>query len=236
MARRTLRIPPTWSFGDLLQHLGRIPPERIRVHPAPGTATEKDLLDIQAREDRLYELVDGVLVEKAMGFRESFLAVFLARRLGDFADAHDLGIVVGADGAVRLGEGLVRIPDVAFIAWDRLPGKRIPDAPVPDLAPDLAVEVLSENNTKEEMERKLRDYFFAGVRLVWLVDPDRRVVDVCTAPDQCVRLQEGQPLGGGDVLPGLSLSLKQLFAQLHRPGEPRKKSAGRKNGRKGNCR
>ena len=75
MARRTPRFPPTWNVADLIEHLGRIPPQRIRVYPAPGTATEQDVIDIQDREDRLYELVDGVLVEKAMGFRESFLAV-----------------------------------------------------------------------------------------------------------------------------------------------------------------
>ncbi|HKI32460.1 MAG TPA: Uma2 family endonuclease, partial [Gemmataceae bacterium] len=174
MARRTSRFPPTWNMSDLIEHLGRIPAQRIRVFPAPGTATEKDVIEIQAREDRLYELVDGVLVEKAKGFRESLLAVLLIRRIGDFAERHDLGIVAGPDGTVRLARGLVRIPDCAFFDWHRLPGKMIPAEPIPDLAPDLAIEVLSESNTKGEMERKLKDYFFAGVRLVWLVDPKTR--------------------------------------------------------------
>ena len=114
--------------------------------------------------------------------------------------------------------GLVRIPDVAFISWERLPGKVVvPDEAIPDLAPDLAVEVLSEGNTKEEMERKLKDYFFAGVRLVWYIDLKKRTAEVYTSPDQGVTLTEGQTLDGGEVLPGFRLPLRQLFALLAPP-------------------
>lgn len=234
MARRTSRLPPTWNLADLIEHLGGIPPQRIRIHPAPGTATEKDVIDIEAREDRLCELIDGVLVEKAMGFRESHLAVVIIQALANFVRGNDLGIVTGADGTIRLARGLVRIPDCAFFAWQRLPGKAIPDEPIPDLAPDLAIEVLSESNTKEEMERKLKDYFFAGVRLVWLVDPQTRAADVYTAPDQRVRLEMGQSLEGGDVLPGFILSLRELFA-LPGSGGQKKRTRG-KNGKKANGR
>ena len=73
---------------------------------------------------------------------------------------------------VWLFRGLVRIPDVAFTSWERLPGRRVPPEPIPELAPDLAVEVLSQSNTEAEMTRKRGEYFAAGVRLVWLVDPD----------------------------------------------------------------
>jgi Uma2 family endonuclease len=234
MARRTSRLPRTWNMADLIEHLGGIPPHRIRVHPAPGTATEKDVTEIDAHEDRLCELIDGVLVEKAMGFRESFLTLLLARLLGNFIAEHDLGILTGADGTIRLARGLVRIPDCAFFAWDRLPGRRIPAEPIPDLAPDLAIEVLSESNTKAEMQRKLKDYFFAGVRLVWLVDPEKRIVDVYTAPDQVVRLTGGQSLDGGDVLPGFGLPLKELFelpGSGARKGRPRGKNGKKSNGR-----
>jgi Uma2 family endonuclease len=231
MARKTPRFPRTWNLAELIEHLGRVPLERIRAYPAPGTATEKDVIEIQAREDRLCELIDGVLVEKAMGFRESFLAPDLGRHLGNFASSHDLGIVTGSDGTIRLARGLVRIPDCAFFAWERLPGRAVPDEPIPDLAPDLAIEVLSDSNTKQEMERKLKDYFFAGVRLVWLIDPEKRIADVYTAPDQRVRLKEGQSLSGGDVLPGFTLPLTELFARLGKPANGGKRRGPRgKNG------
>lgn len=98
-----------------------MPAWRIRNVPAPGTATEQDVIDIEAHEDRLCELVDGVLVEKVVGYYESFLAGVLLRRLGDFVDAHHLGVVTGEGGMMRLFPGLVRIPDVAFASWKEFP-------------------------------------------------------------------------------------------------------------------
>jgi Uma2 family endonuclease len=201
------------TLADLLEQLGDIPPSRIRLQPPPGKATENDLLALHKRRGKLLcELVDGVLVDKAMGIKESLLAVLLIKLLGNFLDKHDLGILLGADGALRLTPGLVRIPDVSFISWDRLPGREIPDAPIPDLAPDLAVEVLSKGNTRKEMKRKVAEYFGAGVHLVWLVDPKNQIVDVYTAPDEVRRLVVRQTLDGGELLPGFTLPLRKLFA------------------------
>jgi Uma2 family endonuclease len=186
----------------------------VRLRPAPGKATEADVLRIHRREKRLYELVDGVLVEKVMGLPESALALDVAYLLRAFLARHDLGFLAGADGTLRLMPGLVRIPDVSFISWAQLPRRERPKEPIPDLALDLAVEVLSEGNTLREMERKVREYFFSGTRLVWLVDPAGRSVQVYTAPDRSAVLTAGQVLDGGDVLPGLALSLEQVFANL----------------------
>jgi Uma2 family endonuclease len=201
------------TVADLLEKLGGVPPERVRLKPPPGTATEEDLLEIQRREKRNCELIDGVLVEKPLGYRESMLAAWIIMLMADYFRQHDVGTVAGADGAVRLMAGLVRIPDISFIAWDRLPGREVPDTPILGLAPDLAVEVLSRGNTPKEMSLKLREYFLAGVRLVWLVDPRKRTVRVYTAPDQSTRLTEGQALDGGDVLPGLRLPLREVFGR-----------------------
>jgi Uma2 family endonuclease len=87
------------------------------------------------------------------------------------------------------------------------------------LAPDLAVEVLSAGNTPGEMARKRQEYFAAGVRLVWLVDPEARPVEVFTAPEQPTILHEEHTLEGGAVLPGLALPLRELFAELDRQGD-----------------
>jgi len=114
------------SLADLLEQLGGISPKRVRFRPAPGTATEKDVLAIHDHEDRLYELVHGVLVEKAIGFRESLLAGMLIEILGGFVRARNLGLVTAPDSTMRLAPGLVRIPDVAFISWDRFPNRRVP--------------------------------------------------------------------------------------------------------------
>jgi Uma2 family endonuclease len=138
--------------------------------------------------------------------------------LSAFVVPRNLGSVSGADGTLRLFPGLVRIPDVAFIAWDRVPGGTIPEEPIPDLVPDLAIEVLSASNTPGEMARKRREYFAAGIRLAWMVEPQTRTVTVFTGPDQSRTLNESQTLDGGEVLPGFALPLRDLFAELDRQG------------------
>lgn len=207
---------PLETLAELVEQLGGIPLSRIRLQPAPGTATEADVVALEQREKRLCELVDGVLVEKAMGFKEACLAGALLALLRDFVVPRNLGLVSGADGMVRLFPNLIRIPDVAFVAWDRIPGGRMPADAVPHLVPDLAVEVLSAGNTDAEMARKRLEYFRAGVRLVWLVDPEARTISVYTAPEQSRRLDEGQLLDGGDVLAGFAVPIRSVFAELDR--------------------
>jgi Uma2 family endonuclease len=209
-----IEAPPKFqTVADLLHQLGDIPPGRVRLRPTPGEATERDLIKPDVK---LCELIDGTLVEKTMGAVESILNMDFGAFLVVFVKRHRLGIVLGADGMVRLMPGQVRLPDLAFISWDRLPGRKMPTTPILDLAPDLAVEVLSKGNTKAEMKRKLREYFDAGVRLVWLIDPRTRTVLVHTSPKASKKLGQGQDLDGGDVLPGFALSLAELFECLDR--------------------
>lgn len=218
----TTALPPTppatvETVADLIEQLGGISPSRIRMRPLPGTATEQDLIDIEARENRLFELVDGTLVEKGLEYRESLLAVFLARVIGTFVEARRLGLVSGADGFMRLTARRIRIPDVAYVSWTNIPGGRVPEAPIPNLVPDLAVEVLSESNTRKEMAMKRREYLGNGGRIVWEVDPVDRVVAVYSnpeVPDEATTLRGTDTLDGGEVLPGFSLALHDLFAVL----------------------
>ncbi len=217
MSLATLAPPAFVTMADLLDLLGHIPPERIRMQPPPGTATEADVIAIHAREKRLCELVDGVLVEKPTGYEESRLAMEIGYVLVGFLRDHDLGTVAGEGGMMRLVAGLVRIPDVSFVLWEHLPEKY---GPIPPMAPDLAVEVLSDSNTSAEMERKLQEYFAAGTQLVWYFDLKKRTVTVYTAPDQATVLDESQTLDGGDVLPGLVIPLRELFERASRRRGP----------------
>jgi len=217
MSQATIAPPDIKTLADLRKRLGGISLERIWFHPAPGTATEKDVVEAEERENRLCELVDGTLVEKAVGFEEARLALRLGRLIDTYVDQNDLGICVGADGMMRIAAGLVRIPDLSFIAWDKLPGRESPQEPIPDLAPDLAVEVLSEGNTKAEMARKVREYFAAGVRLVWLIDPRKRTARVFSALEKSALVRADQALDGGDVLPGFVLPLSDLLDRGRRP-------------------
>ncbi len=210
--RTSVSDPSIATVADLLKSLGEIPAERVRWNPLPGTATERDLLRTNERkEGAICELVDGTLVEKTMGSGESELAIVIASAILMFVRNRKLGIVLGADGTLRLKPGLVRVPDVSFISWDRLPGRKRPIDPIPALAPDLAVEVLSKSNTKAEIERKLNEYFEAGTRLAWIVDPKKKTVRVHTSATTFTTLSGDESLDGGDVLPGFRLPLADIF-------------------------
>ena len=170
------------TLADLLSHFGQELAHRVRLRPMPATA--EDVVEIHDREDRLYELIDGVLVEKALGAKESCYAGVLIHLLWNYLDIHPIGIVLSPDGMIRVGGGRIRIPDVSFVSWGRLPGGMLPQGPFVEVAPDLAVEVLSPSNTPAEMNDKLRDYFEAGTTLVWYMDPVDRSVRVYTSIDQ----------------------------------------------------
>ena len=201
-----------WTVGDLFRRFGPMPIDRLRRDVPLGTATEEDAIAIQEREGRLCELVDGILVEKVMGARESNLAGLIVTFLNNFVRPGKLGFVLSSDGMYRLDLGLIRMPDVSFVSRDRLPKRRFPEGAICPIIPNLAVEVLSRGNTKKEMAEKLRHYFGSGVELVWYVDPIKKTVRVYTSPDESRLLRENQTLDGGDVLPGFALSLRELFA------------------------
>lgn len=230
MPRQSSAVPLE-TVADVFARVGTMAAERIRLTPRPGTATEQDVIRLHDRTDRLFELVDGVLVEKVMGHPESALTCDLIKWLGIYLDSNPLGFLTGPDGAARLLPGLVRVPDVSFFAWSQFPSRQRPVEPIAPVAPVLAVEILSPGNTRQEMLRKRRDYFLAGVRLLWVVDPAARTVEVFTAPDASVRLKGAETLTGGDLLPGLALPLPKLFAGLGPSAGPARGRRASKPGR-----
>ncbi|MGO9110908.1 MAG: Uma2 family endonuclease [Thermoguttaceae bacterium] len=210
--------PPTdWTIADVHARLPGFPADRIRVYPTPGTATEEDVLQAEARSNRICELIDGTLVEKTMATNESMLAVALAYFLCRYLDTNNLGTLAGEAGLLKILPGQIRAPDVSFIRWERLPGRQSPKPPIYAVAPDLAVEILSKGNTTEEMDRKLRDYFQAGVRLVWYIEPTTRTARAYTAEHEWTEIGSEGSLLGGEVLPSFELPLAQLFARVDGP-------------------
>ncbi|HET6572491.1 MAG TPA: Uma2 family endonuclease [Fimbriiglobus sp.] len=202
------------TFADLHRRLGEVPLDRIRMDPYPGSATEDDLL---RAPKPTCELIDGVLVEKPMGSRESLLGVYVARLIGNHVESSDLGVVLGEAGHIRVAPGQIRAPDATFIPWSAFPGSEIPeDEAFWAVAPGLVVEVLSPTNTDAEMDRKLRELFAAGCKLAWLIDPRSRSARVFTSPTKTKELGPDGVLDGGRVLPGFKLALADLFAATKR--------------------
>lgn len=207
------RIPHPFNLAELARRFGPLPLERIWPLPAPGTATREDFLQAAARGTHLIEFVDGVILEKTVGARESYLAALLLQWLSRHVRDHGLGVCLGPDGLVQLADS-VRAPDIAYIPWERLQGVDWWDAPVLPAAPALAVEILSPSNTTEEMTQKRHEYFAATVLEVWEVDPRRRSVRRYTGPETLVEFGERDEFSSL-LLPDFEWDLKAFFAPPH---------------------
>jgi Uma2 family endonuclease len=231
MVARVRETPRFRTFAEVQARLGDVPPERVLINPAPGTATPDDLLNPAITRYRACELVDGILLEKPMGSKEDGIGLWLAVQIFNFASPQNLGKVFGAQGGFVEGGMTVRLPDVSFYRWDSVEDAdeldRLTRAFVQE-APDLVVEVLSPSNTAKEMAIKLAEYEAVGVELTWYVDPETRTVTVY--PKGKVRrskvLTEADTLDGGKVLPGFALPVRELFASrvpANLPKKPKKK-------------
>jgi Uma2 family endonuclease len=173
-------------------------------HPRLLTAEEFYHLDCDN-----CELVRGEVVQLMRpGFQHGRLAVRASRAIDAYAEEHDLGATVVESGFVlHRGPDTVRGPDVAFVCKARVVNtKKFFDG-----APDLAVEVLSPDARVGDLKARLRDFFAAGVRIVWVIDPEDETVTVHTK-DSVRVLHAPDVLDGGDVLPGFTLPLAKLFA------------------------
>jgi Uma2 family endonuclease len=212
-------------MNELLERLGGISPSRICLNPPPGTATEKDLIRLQKNHGRLFELVEGTLVEKPVGLDQAYVGGNLFGPLWNYLRDRPIGRVYGADAMLAVLPGLVRLPDITFLSADQVAKHLEKREAIGRFSPTLAVEVLSPSNTEKEMERKRKEYFLGGTRLVWIVDEATRTVQVWTSPDDCVTLTEEETLDGGDVLPGFRLPLREIFVD---PPKPARKRRGKK--------
>lgn len=222
---------PFRTFADVQERVGHVPPDRILLRPVPGTATEADLLDNSVTGGWPVELIDGILVQKACGWGKGVVSARVGFTVAAFDFDHNLGVVSGGKGPIRLRADLVRMPDVSLIRWDSVDDPEEIENPAGaflEYPPDLAVEVLSPGNTQREMEIKLEEYAKAGVKLVWYVDPERKEVDVYPKGNAKRKKTVGitGTLDGGDVLPGFTLPVAKIFEKR----APSKKSS--KKGKK----
>jgi Uma2 family endonuclease len=174
--------------------------------------TIDDLWELSHRSKgkRRYELVEGVIVEMApAGGKHGGIALKLGALILQHVESHDLGHVTAAEtGFVLFAEPYtVRGADVGFISKERL--TELPEKYIP-FAPDLAVEVVSPNDSASEIQAKVLEYLQAGTKLVWIVYPKTKTVVVHIASGAQTVLSEGV-LDGGGVLPGLKLKVRDIF-------------------------
>jgi Uma2 family endonuclease len=184
------------------------------------TATHYTPEDLLATPDgKRYELVGGQLVERKMGLESSWVGGRLHSRLDRHCEEHSIGWVLPADDGYQCfphDPGLVRRPDVSFIRYGRLPGEVLPTG-WGKIPPDLAVEVISPNDSADELEVKLDDYQKVAVPLVWVVNPKSRTVMVYRRDGSVSRLRETDELSGEDVIPGFRCPVRDLFPPRKAP-------------------
>ncbi len=161
--------------------------------------------------DRIVELVDGEIVKmpKTSGLHGQ-ITMLLSVKIANFVVDNGLGVVTAAETGFILprnsaGRDTVRGLDIAFIRGARV----LPDQLV-DVAPDLAVEVISPSNKAADTQRKIRQLLAAGTALVWIVYPDMRIVDVHSQAGAST-LEADDMLSGGDVLPGFEVPVREIF-------------------------
>lgn len=166
--------------------------------------------EVLLNEDKEYEIVDGQPEEKEMGgARHGGVGARLIVRLGSHVESNNLGGVYGADTTYKIGKN-ERLPDVSFVAAERIPAEGEPEG-IWNIAPDLAIEIISPNDLWEKVQGKVREYFAAGVRQVWLVSPEYRTITVFQSPTQDKIFTEEDELTCEELLPGFRLRLSELF-------------------------
>lgn len=159
--------------------------------------------------EKSYEIVNGQPEEKEMpGARHGGVAARLIIRLGNYVESNNLGSLY-SEASFIIGQN-ERIPDVAFVASDRIPPEGEPATLWP-MAPDLAIEVISPNDIYLKVMSKTDDYFAAGVKQVWLVDPELRIISVYRSLTDVTIFAEENELASEDLFPGFCCRLNEIF-------------------------
>jgi Uma2 family endonuclease len=183
----------------------------MNIATTPTQYTPEDLLTLP--DGKNYELVHGHLVEKQMGFDSSYVAGEIVALLKAFARTGRPGWVLSSDAGYQCfpdDPDKVRKPDASYISLERLPANQKPTGHC-RIAPDLAVEVISPNDLALEVDHKVSEYRSAGVRLVWVVNPQEHTVEVHRLTGPGTILGAADDLTGEDVLPGFRCRVADLF-------------------------
>ena len=161
-----------------------------------------------------YDLIDGQLVERHMGWDSSWVGGQLYVLLGAYCRSNSVGWAVPADAGYQCfphAPSRVRHCDVSFVRLGRFPGEHRPRGHC-RIPPDMAAEVVSPNDLYSAVEDKVDEYLAVGVRLVWVINPPTRTVRVHRANGEVVDLGWEDELSGEDVIPGFRCRVGDLFA------------------------
>jgi Uma2 family endonuclease len=174
--------------------------------------TVRDYEELPEDPANRLELRAGLLIrEPPPGMLHSRVQGRLVHRLWAHVEPRRLGaVLVDAGFILAVDPATIRIPDLAFVKRDRIPASGYGSG-MWQMAPDLAIEILSPSNRPRAMEEKLADYKSAGTGEVWLIDAEAKTVTIHHARDR-VRVLESKGMLRSDLIPGFEISLLDLFA------------------------
>lgn len=165
------------------------------------------------------ELVDGEVSEVPPAtMRHGVIVGQVYETIKSFVRRQHLGIVAAGDVGyvLRRDPDLVRAQDVSFVAWERVPESGLPERGFWEGPPTLAVEVVSPDDRADDIHAKVQHFLEAGTRQVWVLWPGQQTLTVCTPTDKAKEFGPDDHLGGGDVLPGFTARVADLFEVGHR--------------------
>jgi Uma2 family endonuclease len=175
--------------------------------------TAEELWDMPDVPGKRFELVDGEVVEvPGAGAIHGLILFALAQLLQEFVRKHDLGLVMpdGVAYVLRRAPDQVRVPDVSYVAWDRVPEEGAPEG-FWEGAPTLAVEVVSPHDRADDIHERVQDYLVAGSAQVWVLWPRQSSITVHRGDGSIRNLRPDEILNGHETLPGFSVRVGNLF-------------------------
>jgi Uma2 family endonuclease len=189
--------------------------ENLSVEQPKKIWTDAEFMSLN-RDGHRYEIVDGELIDMGnSGAKHGNVCSLLMILLGGYVHVQRLGAMFDSSTAFKMKNGNKRSPDISFFAKERLKGLEELPTGFLEGAPDLAVEVLSPNNTIEEIDNKIAEYFENGARLVWVINPVQHYMLVYRSGQEPDRLlKSSDSLDGEEVIPGFTLPMSDLFQKL----------------------
>ncbi|MDZ4767328.1 MAG: Uma2 family endonuclease [Chloroflexota bacterium] len=164
--------------------------------------------DLPENKGRLFELIDGEIIEKMGGFTPSNMAGWLVTFINNYLMKNPIGFTTVTDGSYILSDDHAPMPDVGYISKVRMPQRPAREV---EGAPDLAIDVKSPNDSKRELRKKAETYLRFGTKMVWLVFPEAQTIEVYLPGKDVIELGIADTLDGGDVLPSFTIAVKDIF-------------------------
>lgn len=178
------------------------------------TYTPADLLAMP--ESSNIELVNGDLVEKPVSVLSSIVESRIIKRLDDYCESQELGVVASATCGIQCfpdEQRRIRKPDLLFVKRERFSPENLKEAFL-SIAPDLVVEVVSTHDEVSELNVKVEEYLAAGVALVWVVDPETATVMIHRADGSVAKLHKNDDISGENVIPGFKCKVAEFYPKI----------------------